>query len=130
MRFTMFAATRCRAHTVPSPKAAGASLQSGAAIPGRQHCHLPEGSPAHTSHSSDWADSPEVYFADMVLLYHRHCHMIAESRTSGPATAPGRDGWKLRLHDVWQETRLQVFQPPKRQTNGRATIPDCRHGLP
>ena len=31
--------TGCQAHTAPSPRAAGAPLQSGAAIPGSQHCH-------------------------------------------------------------------------------------------
>ena len=86
----------------------------GAAVLGRQHCHLPEGSPAHTPHSSHRADSPRVYIATMVLLYHLPRHMIAKSRTSGPATAPGRGRWKLRLHNLWQETRLQVFQLPGR----------------
>ena len=45
------------AHRVPShgnrrPSAAGAPLQSGAAIPGSQHCHRPKGPLAHTPHSS------------------------------------------------------------------------------
>ena len=43
----------------------------------------PVGSLAHTPSSSHRADSPatspRVYFATMVLLYHRPCRMIAES---------------------------------------------------
>ena len=55
----------------------------GAAAPDSQHCRRPVGSLAHTPHSSHRADSPatspRVYFATMVLLYHRPCCMIAES---------------------------------------------------
>ena len=58
VRSATFAAHRVPSHAVPSPRAAGAPLQLGAAIPGSQHRHLPEGSPAHTPHSSHRADSP------------------------------------------------------------------------
>ena len=55
---------------------------SAAAVPDSQHSHRLEGSLAHTPHSSHRADSPRVYSATMVLLYHRPCHMTAKSGTS------------------------------------------------
>ena len=57
-----------------------------------QHCHRPKGSLAHTPHSSQRADSPRVYFATMALLYHRPCHMIAESGAPARARAT-RPSW-------------------------------------
>ena len=92
VRSATFAAHRVPSHAVPSPRAAGAPLQLGAAIPGSQHRHLPEGSPAHTPHSSHRADSPRVYFAAIVLLHHRPCRMTAES--GAPARVrPTRRPW-------------------------------------
>ena len=41
----------------------------------------PKGSLAGTPHSGDRPDSLWVYFATLVLLYHRSCRMIAESGT-------------------------------------------------
>ena len=47
-----------------------------------------------------------MYITTIVLLYHRPCHMIAESGTSAPATPPGRvavyspvygPGWEFPL---------------------------------
>ena len=64
----------------------------------------PKGSLAHSPHSSHRADSPRVYFATMVLLYHRPCHMTAKSGTSAMATAPGQGGCKQPFFQPWLET--------------------------
>ena len=47
----------------------------------------------------------------MALLNHRPGRMIAESGTSAQVKPPGRGGWKLWLHNLWQKPRLQGFQP-------------------
>ena len=72
----------------------------------------PKGSLAHTPHSSQRADSPRVYFATMVLLYHRPCHITAKSGTSAQATAPGQGGWKQPC------LRPRLGIPPCRSSGG------------
>ena len=87
VRSATSAAHRVPSHAGPSPRAAGAPLQSSAGVLDSQHWHRPKGLLAQTPHSSHRvaspADSRRVHFAILVLLYHRPCHMIAESGTSG-----------------------------------------------
>ena len=73
VRFATFGAHRVPSQGGPSPRAAGPHFYWGVAVADCRHCHLPEGSSAHTPHSSHRADSPRVYFATMVLLDHRPC---------------------------------------------------------
>ena len=89
------------AHRAPSPRAAGAPLQSGAAIPVSQHCHHPKDCWLIPTHFSQRADSPRVYCATLTLLYHWPCRMIAESGTPTPATPPDRGGWKQPCLQLW-----------------------------
>ena len=80
----------------------------GAAAPDSQHCPLPRGSLAHTPHSSHREDSPRLYFAAMVLLYHQPCRMTAESGT--PARVrPTRPAW-LETAPVYSY-RLEITPP-------------------
>ena len=88
------AAHRVPSHSGPSPRAAlGHPSTLGAAVPDSQHCHRPEGTPAHTPHSNRREDSPRVFIAPLPLLCHRARRMIAES--GAPARArPTRPRWR------------------------------------
>ena len=88
------AAHRVPSHSGPSPRAAlGHPSTLGAAVPDSQHCHRPEGPPAHTPHSNHREDSPRVFIAPLPLLCHRARRMIAES--GAPARArPTRLRWR------------------------------------
>ncbi len=108
------AAHQITSHAGSSPRAAGAPFHVGRGSPGQTALPSPGRISGPYSSFLPPGGLAPVYIATMVLLCRLPRHMIAKSRTSGPANAPGRGRWKPLLHNLRQETRLQVFQLPGR----------------